>query len=128
MVINGFLNVDTALKMTNVQVDPVFVLTSQTMTKINEIECGDCCMSIWMIAETVNADKEPDRKILHNELNMKKVCAKLVPKNLTPDQKLICQQIDSDFLERLNEAPGLIENIITCDETWIFQNDVETKW
>ena len=45
-------------------------------------------MSIWMIAETVNADKETVnadketvRNILHDELNMKKVCAKLVPKN-----------------------------------------------
>ncbi|KAJ8943503.1 hypothetical protein NQ318_016283 [Aromia moschata] len=77
-----------------------------------------------MIAETVNADKETVRKILHDELNMKKVCAKLVPKNLTPDQKLR-QQICSDFLERLDEESELMENIITCDETWIY--DVETK-
>ncbi len=48
-------------------------------------------MSIRMIAETVNTDKETVRKILHDELNMKKVCAKLVPKNLTPDQQLVHQ-------------------------------------
>jgi len=41
-------------------------------------------MSIWMIAETVNADKETVRKNLHDELNMKKVCVKWVPKNFTP--------------------------------------------
>ncbi len=56
------------------------------MTKINEIVCGDRRMSIWMIAETVNANKETVRKILHAELNMKKVCAKLVTKNFTSDQ------------------------------------------
>jgi hypothetical protein len=50
-----------------------------------------------------------------------------VPKNLTPDQKLLRQQVCSDFLERLEEDSGLMKNIITCDETWIFQYDVETK-
>jgi predicted nucleotidyltransferase len=58
---------------------------------------------------------------------MKKVCTKLVPKNLTSDQKLLRQQVWSDFLERLEEDPGLMKNTITCNETWIFQYDVETK-
>ncbi|KAJ8943718.1 hypothetical protein NQ318_012485 [Aromia moschata] len=89
--------------------------------------CPDRRMSIRMIAETVNADKETVRKNLHDKLNMKKVCAKFVPKTFTPDQKLVRQQICSDFLERLDEDSELMENIITCDETWIFQHDVETK-
>ncbi len=55
-------------------------------------------MSTLMIAETVNAVKETVKKSLHDELNMKKVCAKLAPKNLTPDQKLVCQHICSGFL------------------------------
>jgi len=37
-------------------------------------------MSVWMISENVNANKETVRKNLHDELNMKKVCVKLVPK------------------------------------------------
>lgn len=48
---------------------PVSVSTPQTVTKINEIVRGDRRMSIRMIAETVNADKETVRKILHDELN-----------------------------------------------------------
>ncbi len=84
-------------------------------------------LGFLMIAETVNANKETVRKILQVELNMKKVCVKLVPKNFTPDQKLVRQQIYSDFLKRLDEEPELMENIITCDETWIFQYNVESK-
>ncbi len=37
------------------------------MTKIDEIVHGDCCMSIRMIAENINADKKTVRKILHDE-------------------------------------------------------------
>ncbi len=70
-------------------------------------------MSIWMIVETVNSDKETVRKILHDKLNMKKVCAKLIPKNLTADQKLICQQICIHFLESLGKEPELMGDNIT---------------
>ncbi len=79
-----------------------------------------------MIAETVNADKETVRKILRIKWNMKKVSAKLFPKNLSPDQKLVCLQICSNSLKGLDEEE-LTENIITCDETRIFQSDVEIK-
>ncbi|VVC45839.1 Transposase, type 1 [Cinara cedri] len=106
---------------------PVTVSTPETVTKINQIVRADRRMSIRMIAEAVNADNETVRKILHEELHLTKVCAKLVPKNLTPDQKFLRQQVCSDFLEKLKEDPGLMKNIITCDETWIFQYDVETK-
>ncbi|VVC44420.1 Hypothetical protein CINCED_3A020187 [Cinara cedri] len=106
---------------------PVTVSTPETVTKINQIVRADRRMSIRMITEAVNADKETVRKILHEELHMTKVCAKLVPKNLTPDQKFLRQQVCSDFLEKLKENPGLMKNIIACDETWIYQYDVETK-
>ncbi len=92
---------------------PVFVLTTQTVAKINEIVGGDCCMNIQMIAKTVNADKETVRKMLHDDLNMKKVFMKLVPTNLTTDQKLANQQIYSYFLESVEEQLELMENIIT---------------
>ncbi len=78
------------------------VSTLQTVTKINEIVCGDHFMSIQMNVETVNANEETVRKILHDELNMNKVCVKLVPKTLNSDQRLIHQQICSNFLERLD--------------------------
>ncbi|VVC34328.1 Hypothetical protein CINCED_3A000742 [Cinara cedri] len=52
---------------------PVTVSTPETVTKINQIVRADRQMSIRMIAEAVNADKETVRKILHEELHMTKV-------------------------------------------------------
>ncbi len=72
-----------------------------------------------MIGEIIKAVKEAIRKILRDELNMNKVCLKLILENLTLHQKLVQQQICSDFLERLDKEPKLAENIVTCDETWI---------
>ncbi len=67
------------------------VSTRQTVTKINEIVCGDHCMRIRMNVETVNANKENVRKMLHDELNTNEVCTKFSLKILNPDQKLIHQ-------------------------------------
>ncbi len=51
----------------------VSVSAPQTVIRINEIVHRDYRMSIRMTAETVNADKETVRKILHNRMNSKKV-------------------------------------------------------
>ncbi len=78
------------------------------MAKIDEIVRVDHRVSIRMTFKTVNTDKETVRKILQDKLKTKKVCATLIPKNLTPYQNFIRQQICSDFLERLDEEPGIL--------------------
>ncbi|VVC43895.1 Hypothetical protein CINCED_3A020837 [Cinara cedri] len=101
--ISASVRAERALKMPQRPGRPVTVSTPETVTKINQIVRADRRMSIRMIAEAVNADKETVKKILHEELHMTKVCAKLVPKNLTPDQKFLRQQVCSRFLEKLKE-------------------------
>jgi len=44
-------------------------------------------MTVKSIAEQMNIDRETVRKILTEDLDMKKVCAKIVPKELTEEQK-----------------------------------------
>jgi hypothetical protein len=80
-----------------------------------------------MIAEMANMDKEIVRQVLHDQSNMRKVYAKMVPKNLTQEQKDNQKNICSDIMERITEQLDVLENVITCDETWIFQYDLETK-
>jgi hypothetical protein len=58
-----------------------------------------------MIAEMVNMDKEKVRQILHEQLNMRKVCAKMVPKNITQEQKDNRKNICSDIMERTGRHP-----------------------
>jgi hypothetical protein len=71
-------------------------------------------------------DKETVRQILHVQLNVRKVCAKMVPKNLTQEQKDNRKNICSD-MERITEQVDVHESVITCDETWIFQYYPEMK-
>lgn len=101
--------------------------TDENINKINEIVRKDRRLSIRMIAEMVNIDKETARQILHDNLNMRKVCAKMVPRLLSPDQKENRKRICTDILKEIENNPNFLERVITCDETWIFQYDPETK-
>ena len=51
----------------------------------------------------------------------------MVPKMLSEDQKERRIQVCQDILERLETDPHLLENVITGDESWIFEYDPETK-
>ncbi|GFV75799.1 jerky protein homolog-like [Trichonephila clavipes] len=99
----------------------------ETVTKINQIVRADRRMSIRMIVEAVNADKETVREILHEELHMTKVCAKLVSKNLTPDQKLLRQQLfHNSWILHQDKAPAhnalSVKRYLTDKRTPVFEH------
>ena len=58
---------------------------------------------------------------------MRKVCAKMVPKVLSDEQKERCKELCSGLLQCIENEPDLLNSIITCDETWICMYDPETK-
>jgi hypothetical protein len=72
-------------------------------------------------------DKETERQILHDWLNMGKVCAKMVLKTLTREQK---DKPEKHFLWHRGTTHRMtqcFENVITCDKMWIFQYSLEMK-
>jgi Mn-dependent DtxR family transcriptional regulator len=62
--------------------------TDENVDKVRTLVRNDPRLSIRMIAEEFNVDKETVRQMLKENLKMKKVCTKMVPKNLSEDQKL----------------------------------------
>ena len=58
---------------------------------------------------------------------MKKVCSKRASKLLTPEQKEIRMNICADILQNNENDPNFLKNVITCDESWFFQYDPESK-
>ncbi|GFY04546.1 nicotinate-nucleotide pyrophosphorylase [Trichonephila clavipes] len=74
-----------------------------------------------------NGDKMVVHKIISEDLGMRKICAKLVPKVLTDVQKQDREAVSKDLLERIEKNPLFFDNVITGDESWFFQFDPETK-
>ena len=72
----------------------------------------------------MNIDRETVRKILTEDLDMRKACAKMVPRELTEKQKQRRVTICQDLLERQDAILG---SVITGDKTWVYQYDPITK-
>ena len=57
--------------------------TSDNTTRVREFFRSDRRLTVEMIADEMNVNREAFRRILTEELGMRKICAKMVPRNLT---------------------------------------------
>ena len=80
-----------------------------------------------MISDEVNVNREAVRRILTEELGMRKIWAKMVPRNLTQQQRGARVSVCAELLEQVEADPELLERVITGDESWFSQYDPETK-
>jgi len=98
--------------------------TEENIAKIRQIVRENRRLTVRSTAGQENIDRETVRKILTEDLDMSKVCAKMVPKELTKEQKQRRVTICQDLLERQDDIFG---HVITGDETWVYQYNPETK-
>jgi len=103
---------------------PATSRNEESIAKICQIMRENRRLIVRSIAEQVNIDRETVRKILTEDLDMRKVCAQMVPKELTEEQKQKRVTICQDLLERQDDNLG---HVFTGDETWVYQYDTETK-
>jgi histone-lysine N-methyltransferase SETMAR len=87
---------------------------------VHDTVLDDRQMKVREIAKTIGISKECVGYILHEELDMKKLCARWVPRLLTADQKRTCMKISEQCLERFNKnKTDFVRRFITMDETWM---------
>ena len=78
---------------------------------------SDRRLTVQMIASELNLNHTTVHQILTEELAMKKLCAKFVPKNLTIEQKDNLKDVCLHLLERIQRDRNFLKNVITGDET-----------
>jgi hypothetical protein len=66
---------------------PRTALNDDNIEKVRHVIRKDRRLGVRAVAEKVNLDMESVRQILTEELNITKVCAKMVPKILSNEQK-----------------------------------------
>ena len=84
-------------------------------------------LSLRMLANKANIGKDIVRKIVVEDLRKRKICSRLVPHSLTPEQKdqriAVCQ----DLIATADSDPAFFKKIVTGDETWCVAYDCTTK-
>ena len=106
---------------------PISSSNDQNVDVVQAVMAKDRRLSVRMIAEETGLIKNALHRILTDHLHMRKICAKLVPKNFSVEQKANRLEICQDLLGRLEIEPNFLDKVITGDELWVFDYDPETK-
>jgi len=94
---------------------------------VKDVLDRDRCLNVWLIAEEVGLPKMDVHRIITEDLHVRKICAKLVPKNLSDEQKDNRALVSRELLDRVTSEPDFLQRVITGDETWVFEYDPTTK-
>ncbi|KAJ8941792.1 hypothetical protein NQ318_015917 [Aromia moschata] len=77
------------------------------------------------VTDMTDITKTIVREIESESLGMRKVCAKLVPKMLTEDQKARRVETCQELLDTCEDNPAFLDDVITGDESWI--NELQSE-
>ena len=94
--------------------------------EVRSLVRSDRRLTLRMISSELNLNRFTVHQILTKNLDMRKVCVKMVPKNLTTEQKASRKDVCLDLLDCLEE-PEFFNRVITGDESWIMEYDSEIK-
>ena len=94
--------------------------------RVYDLVKADRRITTRMIAEKLGISNGSIQTILKEDLDMRKLCAKIVPKVLTDEQKQGRVDCCNDWIESAQD-PHFHERVITGDEAWIYEYDPETK-
>ena len=104
------------------------VVTSSHVAAVKQLLDNDRRITIRDVVAKTDYSYGTVSVIIHNQLNMRRVCARWIPKVLNTDQKRLrvecCEQLLKKF-ER--EGEKFMDRIVTVDETWISLYTPETK-
>ena len=101
--------------------------TDENVERVRQKMRSDRRLTVKMIADELGMNSERVWRIITEDLEMKKICAKMVPRLLNEGQKKRCVQVYQDILEQLETEPNLLKRVVIGDESWISEYDPLTK-
>ena len=87
----------------------------------------DCHVSIETISAQFDVIVGTVHTIIREELKMRKICAKFVPRVLRENQKERRCHDCREMVELIDSDPAVLDAMVTSDESWIYCYDPETK-
>ena len=103
------------------------VRTPELIGQIKNFMAKDCRVSIEIISAQIDVSVGTVHTIIRKELKMQKICAKFVPRVLREDQKERRCHDSREMVELINSDPAVLDALVTCDESWIYCYEPETK-
>ena len=101
--------------------------TEENVEHVRQKVQSNCRLTVRMIADELGMNSERVWRIITEDLGMRKICAKMVPRLLNEGQKERRVQVCQHIVEQLETEPTLLKRVVTGDESWMFEYDPLTK-
>ena len=102
-------------------------LMSSLIGQIKNFMDKDLLVSIETISAQFDVSLGTVHTIIHEELKMRKICAKFIPRVLWEDPKKRRCHDSREMVKLVNSYPAILNALVTCDESWIYCYEPETK-
>ena len=103
------------------------VRTPELIGQIKDFMNKDRRVSIETIIAQFDVSVGTVHTIIREELKIRKICAKFVPRVFREDQKERSFHESREMVELINSDPAVLDVLVTCNESWIYCYDPETK-
>ena len=103
------------------------VNTPELIGQIKNFMEKDHRVSIETISVQFDVSVGTVHTIIREELKMQKTCSKFVPRLPREDQKERRCHDSREMVELVNSDPTILDAPVTCDQSWIYCYDPETK-
>ena len=103
------------------------VRTLELIGQIKNLMDKDRRMSIETISAQFDVSVGTVHTIIREELKMRKIWAKFVPRVLREYQKEKRCHESREMVELIDSDPAVLDALVTCNESWIYCYDPETK-
>lgn len=106
---------------------PSTARTDEKVERIRELVLTDRRQTLDQLSEISGISWSSIQRILTEDLGMKRITAKFVPRALTDNQKECRVETCRELKEQLKTDPDFLSKVITGDESWCYGYDPETK-
>ena len=101
--------------------------TPEMIAKVREVILEDKGQTIHDVYNSIGLSYRSCQCILVEELHMRRIAAKFVPRLLNNDQRDHRIQVCTELQEAVRHDPNFLSRVITGDESWVYGYDLETK-
>ncbi|UYV73393.1 hypothetical protein LAZ67_10003015 [Cordylochernes scorpioides] len=115
------------LKLAEFLLKMILGKNAQNVQKITDLIKENPRTTLLELEPDTGISKTTIGRIVTKDLKLKKTPAKFIPRFLTNEQKLCRLATCENMLEMTRTDPEWKDKIITGDETWVYDYDLETK-
>ena len=101
--------------------------TDENVERVRQKVRSDCRFTVRIVADELCMNSKRVWRIITEDLGMRKIYAKMVPRLPNEGEKERLVEVCQDILDQLETEPSLPKRVVTGDESWIFEYDPLTK-